>query len=204
MALDTYANLKASIRNWSHRNDVPDELIDDFIDLTETAMWQLLEIRDMSARATATTGATRFLALPDEFIKMRRLSLIVGGRVTDLKYATPESMKVVTETSEPRFFTVTTQLEFDRVPDAAYTVEMTYFRELTPLSDANTTNAVLTRFPDVYLSGALHYLYKWGNFDSETADYLVKFSDAIKRANKQDRKGRYGPAMAGRREGPTP
>lgn len=204
MALDTYANLKASIRNWSHRNDVPDELIDDFIDLTETAMWQLLEIRDMSARATATTGATRFLALPDEFIKMRRLSLIVGGRVTDLKYATPESMKVVTETSEPRFFTVTTQLEFDRVPDAAYTVEMAYFRELTPLSDANTTNAVLTRFPDVYLSGALHYLYKWGNFDSETADYLVKFSDAIKRANKQDRKGRYGPAMAGRREGPTP
>ena len=204
MALDTYVNLKASIRNWSHRNDMPDSLIDDFIDLTETAMWQLLEIRDMSARSTASMGATRFLALPDNFIKMRRLSILSGNRVTDLKYATPESMHVVTETSEPRFFTVTTQLEFDRVPDSTYTVEMTYFQELTALSDANTTNAVLTRFPDVYLSGALHYLYKFGNFDSESQDYLVKFSDAIKRANKQDKKGRYGPAMAGRREGITP
>ena len=204
MALDTYANLKDAVRNWSHRNGMPDDLIDDFIDLTETAMWQLLETRDMSARSTATTGATRFLALPDEFIKMRRLSLISGRRVTDLKYATPESMHVVTETSEPRFFTVTTQLEFDRVPDSAYTIEMTYFRELTSLSDANTTNAVLTRFPDVYLNGALHYLFKYGNFDDQAKDYLVKFSDAIKRANKQDKKGRYGPAMAGRREGSTP
>jgi len=183
---------------------MPDSLIDDFIDLTETAMWQLLEIRDMSARSTASMGATRFLALHDNFIKMRRLSILSGNRVTDLKYATPESMHVVTETSEPRFFTVTTQLEFDRVPDSTYTVEMTYFQELTALSDANTTNAVLTRFPDVYLSGALHYLYKFGNFDSESQDYLVKFSDAIKRANKQDKKGRYGPAMAGRREGITP
>lgn len=204
MALDTYANLKASIRNWSHRNDQPDSLIDDFIDLTETAMWQLLEIRDMSARTTSSMGATRFLALPDDFIKMRRLSILSGNRVIDLKYATPESMQVVSTTSQPRFFTVTDQLEFDRVPDSTYTTEMTFFKELTPLSDSNTTNAVLTRFPDVYLSGALHYLYKWGNFDEEAQSYLVKFSDAIKRANKQDRKGRYGPAMAGRREAPTP
>lgn len=204
MALDTYTNLKASIRNWSHRNDQPDSLIDDHIRLAETAMWQLLEIRDMSARSTASMGATRFLALPDNFIKMRRLSILSGNRVIDLKYATPESMHVVSTTSQPSLFTVTTQLEFDRVPDSTYTVEMTYFKELTALSDSNTTNAVLTRFPDVYLSGALHYLYKWGNFDQEAQSYLVQFSDAIKRANKQDRKGRYGPAMAGRREGVTP
>lgn len=204
MSLDTYANLKASIRNWSHRNDTPDSLIDDFINLAETAMWQLLEIRDMSARATASMGSNRFLALPDSFIKMRRLSILTSGRVIDLKYATPESMQVNSTTSQPRFFTVTTQLEFDRIPDSTYTTEMTYFKELTPLSDSNTTNAVLTRFPDIYLNGALHYLFKWGNFDTEAQAYLVKFSDAIKRANKQDKKGRYGPAMAGRREGPTP
>lgn len=204
MSLDSYVNLKASIRNWSHRNDMPDSLIDDFISLTETAMWQLLEIRDMSSRATASMGADRFLALPDDFIKMRRLSILTGGRVIDLKYATPESMQVVSTTSQPGFFTVTTQLEFDRVPDSTYEVEMTYFKELTPLSDSNTTNAVLTRFPDIYLSGALHYLFKWGAFESQSQDYLVKFSDAIKRANKQDKKGRYGPAMAGRREGSTP
>jgi len=77
MALDSYVNLKASIRNWSHRNDIPDELIDDFIVLTETAMWQLLEVRDMSARSTASMGPDRFLALPDEFIKMRRLSILL-------------------------------------------------------------------------------------------------------------------------------
>lgn len=204
MALDSYVNLKASVRNWSHRNDMPDSLIDDFIDLAETAMWQLLEIRDMSVRATASTNATRFLALPANFIKMRRLSILSGNDVIDVKYATPESMIVTATSGRPRFFTVTTQLEFDRIPDAVYITEMTYFNELTPLSDANTTNAVLNRFPQVYLFGALHYLFSFGNFDSEAQMYLVKFSEAIKLANKQDRKGRYGPAMAGRREGLTP
>jgi len=204
MALDTYVNLKASIRNWSHRNDMPDSLIDDFIDLAETAMWQLLELRDMSTRTTLTTDGDRFLALPTDYIKFRRVSILIGGRVEDVKYATPESMRVINTSGQPRFFTVTSEIEFDRTPDTNYSVEVVYFSELTPLSDAAPTNAVLTRFPDVYLSGALHYLFNFGNFTEESQNYLVKFSDAIKRANKQDRKGRYGPAMAGRREGVTP
>ena len=131
MALDNYANLKAAIRDWSHRNDMPDSRIDDYITLTETSMWPLLEIRDMSSRSTASTDADRFLALPDNFIKMRRLSILSGNRVIDLKYSTPESMRVVPESGMPKFFTVTTQLEFDRIPDSTYSIEMTFFNSLS-------------------------------------------------------------------------
>jgi hypothetical protein len=204
MALDTYANLKSSIRDWSHRNDMTNARINDYIGLAETAMWQLLELRDMSTRTTLTTDGDRFLDLPDGFIKFRRVSALVGGRVDDIKYASPESMRVINTSGQPRFFTVTSEFEFDRTPDTNYSIEVVYFKELTPLSDSSPTNAVLTRFPDIYLSGALHYLFQFGNFSEESQRYLVQFSDAIKRANKQDRKGRYGPAMAGRKEGATP
>ena len=90
MALDNYANLKAAIRAKSHRNDMPDELIDDFIDLAEADMFVALRLRSMASRQTATTGTTdRFFQLPDDFIEMRRLSLIIDNRHRELKYLAP-------------------------------------------------------------------------------------------------------------------
>ena len=38
MALDTYANLKESVQDWSHRNDVTSRL-DDFILIAEQEMY---------------------------------------------------------------------------------------------------------------------------------------------------------------------
>jgi len=54
MALDTYANLKASVIDFSHRNDVSNK-IDDFILLAEEAMYANpdfpLQLRQMETRS---------------------------------------------------------------------------------------------------------------------------------------------------------
>lgn len=205
MSLDTYVNLKAAIRDKSHRNDMPDSLIDDFIDLAEADMFTRLKLRSMSSRQTAVTSTTtRFLALPDDFLEMRRLTIIISDIHRDVKYLPPESMQVFEVTGRPKHFTVTTQLEFDRIADQAYNLEMSLFTILTPLSDANTTNAVLTRFPNVYFFGALYHLYNWGDFEAQAGKYQALFGQAIQLANKQDMRGRYGPAPVIQREGFTP
>lgn len=202
MALDNYDNLKSAVIKWSKRDDVT-AFIDDFIDLCEAEMYKTLRIRDMQSRQTASTNG-RYLELPDNFIEMRRLRVISGSQSYEMQSCVPESMRIVSGSGIPQFYTVSTQLEFDRAPDSTYTIEMQLWKSLTALDDTNTTNQVLTRFPDIYLFGSLWALHDWGMEPDLSNYYYQKFQNAIKQANDMDAKGRIGPTPQMRIDGPTP
>ena len=211
MALDTYANLKDEIINWSHREDV-DLKIDAFIDLAEAEMFanqvEPLQIRSEETRATASMDATtpsRYLALPDGYQSMRKLSVLIeDSSPYEVEYRTPGQLEVTDTEGSPVFFTVTSQLEFDRNPDIAYTLEMQYIKEFTKLSTTNTTNQVLTDNPNIYLFGSLWALNNWAEEEQKAARYYQQFIGAIKGANKRTDMGKYGPAPVMRVEGYTP
>ena len=203
MALDTYANLKDAIQDFSHRNDVETRL-DDFIDLAEQEMYsnqvEPLRIRDMEQTSSSDTSTSvRTLALPAGYEQIRSITIddkSADAQVFELSYRTPETLPISSAAGAPGFFTVTSQIEFERVPDAVYNVDIIYFGSLTALSDANTTNAVLTNFPSVYLYGALWALNQW-TMQLELSDYYYnKFIGAIKGANMSTDLGRHGPAPA--------
>lgn len=202
MSLTSYLGLKDAIESWSHRNDVASRL-DDFIDLAESEMFRHLRIRDMETRTTATTSG-RYLALPTGFLEMRRVRLISGAQYFELIYSTPEGMYISQDSGIPGVYTITSQLEFDRSPDSAYTIEYQYYATLTALSATNTSNAVLTRFPNIYLFGSLWALYLWALQEDKAEYYYGKFMQAVQTANREDSKGRHGPAPAMRYGGPTP
>lgn len=201
MPITSYTELKTAIVDWSHRGDVA-TITDDFIDMAESEIWKTLRIRDMEVRSTASLS-TRFIELPTGFVEMRRIR-ISGSNSYDLEYRTPEAMNIDDDTGRPRFYTVTSELEFDRTPDSTYTLEMQYIRSLTALSSSNTSNAVLSRFPMIYLFGSLWALYTWSLQEDKADFYQNKFLMAIRDANAQDKRGRYGAAPAMRVEGPTP
>ena len=206
MALDNLDNLKASIIQWSKRNDQAN-MIEDYILIAESEMYanefEPLRVRAMEARATAAADS-RFLELPDLFLEMRRLNITTSEGNSDITYMAPEQLEVRGRTGLPRFFTTTTQLEFDVTPDSAYTVEMQYLRKLTPLSSTNATNDILDNAPTIYLFGALWALFQ-NALESDLAEhYYGKFINSIKGANRQDKRGRYGPAPKMRIEGATP
>lgn len=208
MALDSYSNLQSAVIEWSHREDVVDKL-DDFIQIAEEAMFANpmfpLQLRQMETRATATAStSSRFLALPTGFINMRRLKLNLSGGDCDVKYRAPDQMVLVGSSGIPSFFTVTSQIEFDRVPDSDYTVDMQYFAKPTGLSASNTTNIILDNHATVYLYGCLWALAEWSNDHELEARYLSRFLGVIEGINKQYKSGRYGPAPVMRIEGATP
>lgn len=202
MSLTTYLGLRDAIESWSHRNDVASR-IDDFIDLAESEMLKWLRIRDMETRSTAVTSG-RYLALPPGFLEMRRLRMISGAQYFELLQSTPEGMYITQDSGMPKLFTVTSQLEFDRTPDSAYTVEMQYYGKPDALSNTNTTNAILTRYPSIYLFGALWALYQWTLQEDKSEYFYSKFMAAVTSANREDKKGRHGPAPAMRYGGSTP
>lgn len=204
MAINTLALLKQAIENWSHRTDISD-VIDNFIELAENEIDKQLMLRSNELRATATMSTTdRFLALPDRFLKMRRLSLINGSLNYEIAYRAPEQMHLQDAAGRPKFYTVSSQLEFDRIADSAYTLEMQYFSRLQPLTTSNTTNDVLTDYPDLYLWGSLTQLALWEKDNEMALAYQGKFDRAIIEANKQEKKGRYGTAPRMMKEGSTP
>jgi len=206
MSLTTYAELKTSVISWSHRNDL-DLLIDDFIALAEAEMFkgkshECLQLRDMETTSTASLNAIE-LALPDNFQSMRSFR-ITGDSITDLQYKTPQDLYVRTGTGRPAYYTITSQLEFDVAPDETYTAEMVYLKKPTGLSSSNTTNAVLTNHPDIYLFGALWALFVHAVDDMQAQKYYMLFINAIDGANHENEEGQYAVAPYARIQGATP
>ena len=214
MALDTFANLKAYLRSQSTRSEMSDGNLDDFILQAERAMYAnpvaMIKVRGEETRSTALLStSSRFLALPTSYLSMRRMivRLDVGTtaeRDLDILFQAPDQMQVLDADGVPNFFTVTSQLEFNRLPLVADTVEMQYFKSLTDLSSSNTSNDILTNFPDVYVFGCLRYLWLFAQEEEKAEFYKGQFYEAIRGANKKDRSGRYGSSPRMRIEGATP
>ncbi|MCH9712622.1 MAG: hypothetical protein K0U20_08380 [Proteobacteria bacterium] len=200
MSLSTYDDLVKAIASWGIRDDLNTE-IPDFILIAETEMYnnerQPLKVRDMETITTTTTEASRYIDLPDRYESMLSIKLIVDSGSQDVTYKTPGSISVKNYTGRPAFYTIIgDQIEFDRVPDQTYTVELvTYVRPLG-LSDTNQTNSILENFPNIYLFGALGELFTRSQEDAQAQKYNLRFMNAIKGANISQKRGGHGAAPA--------
>jgi hypothetical protein len=197
MAFTDYDELQKEVVNWSHRGDLG-KRIPDFITLAENAMYsndqEVLTVRSMETITTQlTTG--QYVDLPTGFESARSVRLITGDNGGYLKYQAPEQMRKDVAVGRPNFFTIIgNQIQFDKAPDSEYTLEIQYYAKLTPLSDTNLTNDILTNHPSIYLFGALTALFAYSLDTEQQIKYGQMFISAIKGANKSDKKGRYGPA----------
>lgn len=214
MSITNYNDLIRAIGDFSHRTDIRQN-VTDFIQLAEDRIDQDLIMRSNELRATTTAQVdSRFLPLPDDFFKMRALTIAydpdvnseTDGYVWACLYRAPQVLNeaVRTTSGKPQYFTVTSQMEFERPFDYGYTVEMSYFSRLIPLSEINQTNDVLTNYPTLYLYGALFFLSLFEKDNEETAKFETLFVDSINKANRQEKRGRYGPAPRMASMGPTP
>ena len=191
MAISNYDELVKKIISYGARDDLSVE-VDDFILMAETEMYnnqdQPLKIRDMETIQTATTSTGRFLALPDNYESMRstRIDIASGG---EIRYQAPEQMCRDSFTGRPTFFTVIgNEIEFNMVPDMEYTIEIQVFTRPTGLSTGNQTNSVLTKYPTIYLFGALTQFFIRSQDDQQALKYDNLFINAIKGANRSQKK----------------
>ena len=197
--IDTYDKLAQKIIKYSHRDDLDLE-IPTFIELTETAMLanpqEILKVRGQEVTlATVTDGRT--LPIPDDYQSMRSVRLITADEdKPELLFKVPSRIKYRSGTGMPTMFTVSDTIEFNVTPDTDYDIELKYYADPDPLTPDNQTNAVLTKFPTVYLYGGLWQAFEFAMDTENSAKYFQLFIGAVKGANKKDKQGRYGPAPA--------
>jgi len=104
----------------------------------------------------------------------------------------------------PAYFSIASDIEFDVVPDASYSGEITYYQSLTPLSDADPSNVLLTTYPDAYLYAALAASAPYQMADERLAVWEALYRDARDMINRQAAASRRVGPLVSRVSGRTP
>lgn len=158
MALDSFSGLKTTIADYLNRDDLT-SIIPSFITLAEAKFNRKLRVRQMVKRATATLD-TAFFDFPTDFLQAKEFQLNTNP-ITYLEFVSEKQGDLLRQDSiiavgKPKYYTIVgTQIEVIATPDTGYTGELTYYGKITALSDANTSNWLLSYAPDLYLYGAL-------------------------------------------------
>lgn len=161
MALDTYANLQTSIGTFLNRADLT-SIAPDFIALAEAQITRRIvkdgPVRQMMGRSDATINS-EFVSLPNDFLGAR--AMILDGADNPLEFVEPEEIvrrKALypNETGDPQIYTVVGgEFQFWPWVSGSYDGELTYWKSIPALSVSNTTNWLLTAYPDIYLYTSL-------------------------------------------------
>lgn len=200
MALDTYANLQASVAAWLNRSDLAGA-IPDFITLAEAQIKRRL--RNWTVRNTAFAINAESTALPADCAELRSIRLVSGHPHLDtaIQITTPETLAdrragLHGTPGRPRFASIINgQLVVAPTPDTAYTADIVYFSSLTPLSGTNATNAVLTAAPDLYLFGALKEAEPYMEHDERVPLWTAKFEAALTELDMQRERQEFGASL---------
>ena len=194
MAISTYAEVQPAVANWLDRDDLTDR-IPEFIALAEARMNRVLRIRLMEAKYTASTvGGQRNYALPASYIQMRNLQVNTTP-IRPCQYVTPEIYDRLygsTLTGTPEIYTIVAdEVQLGPIPAGVQTIEMLFYKKISALSVANTTEAMLTANPDIYLYGALLEAEPFIKNDERVPLWSQGFQQAVTDLQDQDAKDRH-------------
>lgn len=154
--LTSYSGLKTSIANLLNRSDLTD-YIDGFIDMFEADVNNDLRTVWQETTVDITPSSGR-IVLPADFLNARQ----VRSKTNPPVNLTPTTVDYLDTrfrdraSGTPRYYAVSNGTMLI-LPTTTSDIELTYYQELTALSDANTTNWLLEKSPQMYLYGsAIH------------------------------------------------
>lgn len=192
----TYATLQAKVIDLLHRTGDTDvtALAPDWIAYAESELQTKIKLMEFETATTvAVTAGTG--TLPTGYVGMRS---VYWDDATDLAlaYVNADAFDAMRNNSDgPGFYTVTgTTIKVS--PLDTGNLVMTYMARFTPLSDAATSNAILTNYPDLYVYGALKHACVWLMDDSGLQKYGAMFNAACERINVNNEQRKYGSSLA--------
>ncbi len=194
MAISSYADLVSAVTSFMHRSDLSAQM-DNFIALAESEIQtegDALEL-ETTAAIPVTDGTGD---LPAGFLSARKL-FWDGSEGRELDLVSAGRRKTVSESSSgtPTYYTIE-GATIKVAPSGTGTLSMTYTARFTPLSSANTSTALLTAYPNLYLNGVLFYAAVWMEDQQKMAVHRPLFDAAIAQMKRTETRRRYPAAIA--------
>jgi hypothetical protein len=185
VALTTYGDLKASVADWATRSDLTTQ-VPDFIGWAHQEICRRLRANVMLASADLTINAET-INQPTGFVAFKRLYLDTTPRkkIATVSAETAMDMSVthVTSTYPTAVAVEGTLLRFAPLFTGTATGKALYYKEPTALSADADTNVVLTKYPFLYLYGALEALFRYLEDDNNADRYGGQFGALIEDIN---------------------
>lgn len=178
MALSTYAELLTELDAWLNRSDLTAR-IPALVRLLESRVNRILRVPEMEAETTFTlaSGVDTY-ALPDDFLAAR--SVIYDDE--ELLGVTPATLRSNYDTAEGipiAYAIVGTDMVMAPTPNAADTATLNYFQSIPALTADNTSNWLLTKYPDLYLWGSLTMAEAYLRDDERVAVWKSAWDEAL-------------------------
>lgn len=181
MALANYSDLQAAVASWAHRTDLGSS-IPDFIALAEARMSSDLSSKSLELVQTATITAG-VATLPDNVIETLRLR-VVGATKPDVEITSSERIESLRQAAYAgsSIYASLIGREVHLYPTTTGSLQVVAKCRVPALS-TNSTNWVLTTFPNVYLFGALVELADHTADDSGRIRWATRYAEAVAQAN---------------------
>jgi hypothetical protein len=195
MALANYSDLKTSVLSWLNRtgDTYLSSQASDIIVLTEARLNRLLLVNERLIEATGTFADP--LPVPADLWTVKSIVWETGGGEIPLRAVSLEEYAMhVSSAGYPAVYT-----EFNGelliAPTASGDYILRYYAKIPALSDNNTTNWLLTKYPDVYLWGALSEASSFINSDAKVQKFEAKFVTAIAEILRDNESRRLGGSL---------
>ena len=161
-----YTELVAAVQDYLVQDDISSTNVDTFIELCEAKLNRELRHTLMTQTHTDTLTTTGKLVMPADFIELVSHIVTATPSITPEYYPPNELalMQANMTPSRPVYYTLNTELSgtdpyiemsFAPLPSESFTYNMKYIADLPSLSSGQTTNWLVSRYPDVYLYGCL-------------------------------------------------
>ncbi len=203
MALSNYADLQTAIITYAFRVGDTDfaAMCPTFIALCESRVNKTLRIRQMetSATVTMTNGVG---TLPADYLQYREV-LANGPHAYPLKVTDPNTGQGDYPLSDyPAYFAVIGNT-IKTFPASTVDLTLNYFEKIPALSDADDTNWLLEKAPEVYLYGSLMEAAPFMMDDGRISTWAQFYEGAMVLLRQEDEMAKYARASS-RVRGPTP
>lgn len=188
MALATYSDLQTAIANGLNRTDLTAK-IPDFVLLAEGEINRLVRHRNMRQRDTATISS-QFEAVPTDFAGPISMRITSVSPNQSLEYITPGAVYDLaafwdaTAGRPTKYSVVGGTFVFSPDPDGTdYDVELIYNAKVPDLA-TNSTNWLLSLYPDVYYLGSLAQAWLYLLDEQRAAVLQAAFQRAVDDVNR--------------------
>ena len=160
MSISNYTELQAAIANWMTRDDLTSR-IPEFISMCEAKLNRKLRLAQQRVVQTApfTSANNRRASLPSNCLEILHLQMKLASAedsdYTNLIYAAPDVLndKHISSGGMPTHYTKHSQLEFNSNVTNEHTIRLLFIKKWDIATDS--TNWLLTNFPDAYVYGAM-------------------------------------------------
>lgn len=174
--------IRDSLKQWSQRTNIPDDVLNDFIELSLSKANRALRIPPLEFLATFTVDADGAFPIPTDFIEAKTVKTQWNGKDVVLERKGISEVDVVNNSNSNGPPCVYGRLgnTFKIAPSGGTTeVQMYYYYAIPEMSADESENWLTQHAPEVLLYGAMAELCSYTRDDEGEARWNSKFNEAV-------------------------